>query len=170
MGWGRFQWYFLALIAFIYLILMVITPEKGSQSLEASKEVLITIAPFIILVLALMVAIDYFLPPEKFIKNFGADSGVKGFIIAVFLGMIIEGETILLYPMLRTLMKEDVRPGIIATFLYAKAIHVPALPIMVLYFGVEYTLIVAATMIVASLVIGILIELPLRFSRSFYRQ
>jgi len=170
MGWGRFQWYFLILIAFIYLILMVLIPEKGSQSLETSKGVLITIAPFIILVLALMIAIDYFLPPEKFIKNFGADSGAKGFIMAIFLGLITEGETILLYPMLKTLMKEDVRPGIIATFLYAKAVHLPALPIMVLYFGFEYTLVLAATMIIASVVIGILIELPLRFSRSFYRQ
>lgn len=170
MEWNRIQWYSLILFAFIYLILMVFIPEKGSQSLETSKEVLITIAPFLAIVLILMIIIDYFLPPEKFIKNFGVDSGVKGFIMAMFLGLIIEGETILLYPMLRTLMKEDVRPGIIATFLYAKAISLPAIPVLVLYFGIEYTLILTGVMIIASVVIGILIEIPMQLSYSFYQQ
>jgi len=170
MKYDKFQWYFIALVLLVYALLMLFLPLKGSQALETSKEIMIKIAPFLIISLVFMILIDYFISSDKFTKNFGRDSGVKGLILAMFAGLLADGPTEPLYPMLGALMKEEVRPGLIATFLYAKAISLPLLPILVLYFGIEYTLVLTGVMIIASAVIGILIEIPVKLSHSFYRQ
>ena len=54
--------------------------------------------------------------------------------------------------------KKGVGFGLIATFIYSRAIKLPLLPIMIYYFGIKYTIVLTVVLIVMSIVQGKIIE------------
>jgi uncharacterized membrane protein YraQ (UPF0718 family) len=61
--------------------------------------------------------------------------------------------------MLGDLRKQGMKNGLIAAFLYARAIKIPLLPLMAYYFGITFVIILTIYMILASVIEGKIIEI-----------
>lgn len=78
--------------------------------------------------------------------------------MAVAAGVLVTGPAYAWYPFAGELRNEGVRPGLIATFLYAVGVKLPLLPLLVHYFGLSYALALTGWMIVFALVTGVVME------------
>jgi len=120
--------------------------------------IIIKVIPVILLVFILMAITNYFIKPSFLVKVMGKKSGVLGWIIAIITGIISTGPIYMWYPLLADLKKKGVRQGLIATFLYNRAIKIPLLPMIILYFGLTFTIILTIVMMIISVFQGLLIE------------
>jgi len=149
---------FLIFVIILYVVLFFFDAEKTYNAIHASVNIIIQILPVLVLVIFLMGVSNYFLKPKIVSKYLGAESGVKGWFIAVFLGILSHGSIYVWYPLLKELQDHGMRVGLIATFLYNRAVKIPFLPIMIYYFGVAFVVILTIYMIIISVAEGKLIE------------
>ena len=62
------------------------------------------------------------------------------------------------YPFLADLKQKGMQPGLIACFLYNRAIKIPLLPAILIYFPLNFVLLLAGLMVLASLIQGIVLN------------
>lgn len=151
------SWYFLIIVAFAYPILFFYNELLFLSSIEFFWGILINIFPTFIIVFALMALTNYFITPELIRKHLHK-KGVKKWIFAIIGGIISAGPIYMWYPFLADLNKKGLSYGLIACFLYNRAIKIPLLPIAIFYFGWEYSLILCFVMVVMSIFQGVLID------------
>ena len=150
---------FLILVIILYIVLYFLKSEKIINSLSASKDIFVNIIPVLFLVIFLMGISNYLLTPKKVSKYLGIKSGFKGWFLSALFGIISHGPIYVWYPFLKDLKEHGMRTGLVAVFLYNRAIKIPLLPIMIFYFGVYFVIILYIYMIVASLFQGKIIEI-----------
>jgi uncharacterized membrane protein YraQ (UPF0718 family) len=150
--------YFLITVMVLYLILYIFQPENIQKSLKASGILLMQIVPLLILVIFFMGIINYFVKSKKVLKYTGKESGIKGWLLAISTGIISHGPIYIWYPFLKELRDQGMRSGLIATFLYNRAIKIPLLPLMIYYFGSIFVSVLLIYMIIASIIEGKIIE------------
>ena len=92
------------------------------------------------------------------LKYLGKESGVKGWLLAITMGIVSHGPIYTWYPLLKELRNHGMRTGLLAVFLYNRAVKIPLLPIMIYYFGVVFVVVLTVYMIIASVIEGKLIE------------
>jgi len=155
----RYKVYFLGAVILLYVVLFLFTPEGVQKSLWASGSLLIRIIPVFLLVILVMAVIQYFLTPKTVSKYVGQGSGIKGWTLAICTGILSHGPIYAWYPVLKELRQHGMRSGLVAAFLYNRAIKIPLLPVMVYYFGIQFVGILLVWMILASVVEGKLIEM-----------
>lgn len=151
-------YYFLIAVVIFYVIVFFINPGKISESLNFTTNIFKQIIPIFILVFGLTIAINYFVTPQRISKYIGEKAGIKKWIIAVVGGIISTGPIYMWYPMLKELRNKGVKNGFIATFLYNRAIKLPLIPMIVYYFGIEFTVVLTIVMIISSIIQGLIIE------------
>ncbi len=154
--------YFLSFIIFLYLLIYVFFPEKVQQSLMASLNLLIKLLPLIVVVIFIMGIVDYVMKPKAVMRHMGEGSGKKAWLLAISTGIIIHGPGYAWYPLLKDLKEHGMRDGLVAAFLYSRAIKLPLLPMMVYYFGLKFTIILVVYMLLASILEGVAIDIILR--------
>jgi len=154
----NFRALFLILVATLYLLVFFFNRLTFSAALNFSLFIFRQITFALILVFIFTFLTNLFLNPEKIKSYLGEKSGIKGIFIVLFGGIISTGPIYAWYPLLQSLKGKGMRPGLIAIFLYNRAIKIPLLPIMIYYFGWQLVLILTLVMIFASIIIGILIE------------
>ena len=151
-------WYFLGIVLFIYAIAFILKREIFLKAIDYVASIFSKIIPIFLLVFVLLVIINRFIKPQSLAKHLGEESGIKGWIIAIIAGIISTGPIYLWYPLLNELQKHGVRNGIIATFLYNRAVKPALIPLMIYYFGLKFTIVLTFFMILASLAQGMIIE------------
>jgi len=151
-------WYFMIGVLLIYVIIYVINPTKTYLALSFFKNLLIKIIPIIILIFILTTLINYFVKPKTLIKYLGKKSGIKGWIITIIAGILSTGPIYTWYPLLKDLQKQGMRTGLITAFLYNRAVKIPLLPLLILYFGLIYSIILTIMIVLVSVIQGIVIE------------
>lgn len=151
-------WIFFIVTLFIYGIVILFTPSLALQSLLAFTKLIEKITPVLVLVFAMLFLFDIFLKPQTVAKYLSKESGIKGWIIAIVGGIISMGAIYMWYPLLADLKEKGMSNGLIATFLYNRAIKIPLLPFFVYYFGWLFTIILTIYMIIFSVVNGWLVE------------
>ncbi|MEA2074619.1 MAG: hypothetical protein U9O85_02630 [Euryarchaeota archaeon] len=65
-------------------------------------------------------------------KYAGEGSGIKGWFLAISAGIISHGPIYIWYPLLKELRDRGMRSGLIAAFMYSRAIKIPLLPYIVI--------------------------------------
>ncbi len=95
---------------------------------------------------------------EKAARLTDRDSGLRGWLLAMTMGVLSHGPIYPWYPLLHGLMHKGTRPALIATFLYARSIKLPWLPVMAHYFGPSYMVILTLLMLLFSPLHGWLVE------------
>lgn len=155
--WNSF--YFLGLVIVLYIILFFLNPKNAYDSFKASGEIFIKLIPVLFLVVLLMGLLNFFLKPKTVSKYLGKGSGIKGWVLAISTGILSHGPIYVWYPLLKELRKEGMRTGLVAVFLYNRAIKIPVLPVMIYYFGIEFAVILLIWMVIASLIQGKVIEM-----------
>jgi len=150
---------FLVIVIILYLVLSFFNSEKIYRSLQASLDIIIQILPILGLVIFLIGIVNYFLKPKMVSKYLGGESGVKGWFIAIFMGILSHGPIYVWYPLLKDLRDQGMRAGLVAAFLYNRAIKIPLLPVMIFYFGISFVVILSIYMTIASIIEGKIIEI-----------
>lgn len=151
------SWYFLLVIIIVYVILFFVSRDLFVESGLFFLNILKTIIPVFLMVFVLMALFNYFITTKIILKHLG-DKSIKGWLFAVIAGMISMGPIYMWYPLLSDAKSKGVSSGLIATFLYNRAIKLPLLPVIIFYFGVTYVLILAGVMIFMSVIQGLILE------------
>ncbi len=153
---GRFYFLFLVLLA--YFILLLFNKNLFFKSLINLKSLFFKLIPVFLLVFILMFLSNLFLN-QKIIANHLKDKGIKKWVFAIVAGILSSGPIYMWYPLLADLRKKGVSYGLIACFLYNRAIKIPLLPVLVYYFGLKYVIILTFVMVLASIIQGVMIDI-----------
>jgi uncharacterized membrane protein YraQ (UPF0718 family) len=155
---GRGGWLFLALVLITYGLLGLVNPAATSKSLVFFTHVMLQVLPVLGLVFLLLFVANLVLKPKWIRRYLGSGSGIKGWIAATLGGMLSLGPIYPWYAMLGELQQKGMRNGLIAAFLYSRAVKLPLLPLIIHYFGVTYTLVLCLYLIGFSIISGIVVE------------
>ena len=158
--WDKhYDYYFLGSVMFLYFLLFFFDPESVYTSLKVSGDIVIQLIPVLLLVILFMALIYYLLQPKTVTKYVGKGSGITGWFLAISTGIMSHGPIYAWYPLLKELRDQGMRSGLIAAFLYSRAIKIPLLPLMVYYFGLLFVVVLLPYIVIASLVEGEIIEI-----------
>ncbi len=147
----------LGAVILIYATLLFADPDGFSRTVTSARDILLQVLPVLAVVVLFMAGTNMI--PNSFIKkHLGGESGFRGFLVAVLAGTLSHGPAYAWYPFLAELGRKGVSRGRIAAFLYARAVKIPLLAAMVLYFGLPFTVIFTALIIIGALLIGLLFE------------
>ena len=150
--------WFLIIVLFLYLAAYFVDAEKTIEAGGFSSKLLYQILPILLLVFVLLFVANLLVKPRWVKAHLGESSGLKGWIIASIGGILSVGSIYPWFALLKELRDKGMRPALISVFLYNRAIKLPLLPLLVHYFGLTYTLILIAYIIVFSLLSGLLME------------
>ena len=148
----------LLFVALLYALLFFYDGAKTVAALQTAGMTLLKIAPILILVWLLMAWTNSRFDAKALAKHLGEESGVRGWVLAIGLGILSHGPMYAWYPMLKDLMRHGLKWGLIAAFFYARAVKIPILPLMVSYFGLAFTILLTCYTLLAAWLQGLLIE------------
>jgi uncharacterized membrane protein YraQ (UPF0718 family) len=127
-----------------------------SVSVNLWKNV-VEIVPILAFVFFMLFIINLVINPEKIKRHLGHDSGFKGWIYASLGSIFISGPPYVLFPILAELKKHGMKDSLIATFMNNRNVQLPYLPVMIFYFGVPFTIIVSAYILIFAVINGMII-------------
>ncbi len=145
-------------VILLYAILLVFDYKRASQAVLSSLEIMVNIAPVLLLVIFFTALIKYFLSPKAIGKYVGKESGLKGWFIAIAAGILSHGPVYVWYTMLQELREQGMSSGLVAVFLYNRSVKIPLLPVMISLFGVKFVLLLFLYMVAASIVQGAIMK------------
>ncbi len=151
------SWYFLIAIVLIYCLLFIFNSEIFFTSLNFFGKIILKIIPIFVFVFVLMTLSNYFITPKIIIKHL-AKKGFKKWFFVIIGGILSSGPIYMWYPLLADLKHKGLNHGLIACFLYNRAIKIPILPVAILYFSWQYILILTLVMIFMSVMQGLIIN------------
>ena len=150
-------WYFLIIVIIAYIFLLIFYKAQFISAMSFFGGLVLKIIPIILFVFVLMTISNYFITPEFIIKHV-KEKGIKKWFYVIIGGILSSGPIYMWYPLLADLKQKGLNYGLIACFLYNRAIKIPLLPLIVLYFGWKYVIVLTLVMIAASVIQGILID------------
>jgi uncharacterized membrane protein YraQ (UPF0718 family) len=159
--------YFLLLVLAAYIVLFFFNSNLSLYALQKSGHVLLKVLPIFAVVIILTALLNYVLRPKQIVQHLGEKSGVKGWLIALFAGIISHGPMYAWYPLIKDLRGQGLRDGLIVVFFYARAIKLPLLPLMLDYFGAGFTLALSVYILIGAFLQGWIFE---QFRRKVYRE
>ncbi len=151
------SWYFLFIIIITYFIIFFFDYDLFNSSLGFFLNILIKVIPIFVFVFVLMAITNYFITPDIIIKHM-RKKGIKKWFFAVVGGILSTGPIYMWYPLLSDLKDKGLPNGLIACFLYNRAIKVPLLPLAIFYFGWKYIIFLTLIMIFVSIIQGMIIN------------
>ena len=151
------SWYFLLAVLIGYALLFFYSSAQFYSTLSFFGSILLKIIPIIILVFVLMIFSNYFITPEFILKHI-KEKGIRKWFYVIIGGILSSGPIYMWYPLLADLKHKGLNYGLIACFLYNRAIKIPLLPLAILYFGWKYVIVLSFVMIMMSIIQGILID------------
>lgn len=103
----RYRWFFLALAA--VLVLTLLNQELGLKALNITgyslKEMILVVPPIFVL----LGLLDVWVPRETMVKYMGEGSGLKGILLAIFIGSAAAGPLYGAFPVAAVFMKKGVK-------------------------------------------------------------
>ncbi|MBU1445862.1 permease [Patescibacteria group bacterium] len=148
----------LILVVIIYVVFGIYNPELIIESLTTFLTLLKNVLPVLVLVFFLMFIFNFTLSTKQIVKILGHESGVKGYLAAMILGIISAGPIYMWYPLLSDLQEKGAKNSLLAVFLYNRAVKLPLIPMMIFYFGLNLTISLTIFMIIFSVLNGLLME------------
>lgn len=149
---------FLFFAIIIYILIFLFDGKNSILALAKSYEVLLKLLPIFVMIIFITTVINYFLKPKMIIKHLGKDSGIKAWIYTVLGAIISQGPMYVWYPVLSEFKQNGLRDGLLATFMYTRAIKIPFIPIIIDYFGIVFTIVLFSYILLGGILQGILVE------------
>jgi len=150
--------YFFILVILFYVILLFLNPVGFQKSLHTSWNILKTVLIIILFVIILSALINYFIDFKQVSKYLGDKAGIKGWLIASAAGIISHGPPYVWLPLVKNLQNRGMNIGFSAVFLYTRAIKIPLLPMMVVFFGWKFTVVFNLMILISSLFVWKIME------------
>jgi uncharacterized membrane protein YraQ (UPF0718 family) len=155
---GAGGWIFLTVVLVIYGVTALLDSDLTLRAITVFLQLLDKVYPVLILVFLLIFIIDLLLNPKRIEKYLGRRSGIMGWLTAIVAGVLSTGPVYAWYAVLHDLRNKGMRTSLISVVLYNRAIKLPLLPLLVHYFGLAYTVVLAFYLIGFSIVGGIVLE------------
>jgi uncharacterized membrane protein YraQ (UPF0718 family) len=156
-----FKWrgtYLLLSVIVVYIVLLFIDSQTLFDALQKSGKVLAKILPIFVFVILFTATINYFLRPKQIARHLGHESGLKGWFWSLAGGVVSHGPMYAWFPLLEDLRRHGMRDALIVVFIYARAIKLPILPIMIDYFGWLFTLVLSLFILLGAILQGLTLE------------
>jgi len=153
---------FLYAVIASFILLAIFDFGNITKIIDKFGTMLYKVIPIFMLVIFITAIINYFLKPKQIMKYFGKESGKKGILYALIGGIISHGPMYAWYPMLDDMRGHGLKFGLIATFMYARAVKIPLLPFMIGLFGITFTIIVNIYILIFALLQGKIIEILIK--------
>jgi len=150
---------FLLSIVIGYVILGIFDFALLKNVLCVLTRLIARIGPVLLIVFVVMFFTHLFFEGQRIVRLLGKESGFRGWIVAISGGIASSGPIYMWYPLLSDLKEKGMKDSLIATFLYNRAVKIPLLPMMVHYFGWNFTLALSIYMILFSVVNGVVVQL-----------
>jgi len=150
--------YFLIVVLILYSIVGWHNFAAVVEALKFALSILTKIVSILVMVFFLMVLLNRFVSADILLKWFKRRK-MRSWVLSSFAGILSMGPIYMWYPLLNDLQKKGIHNGFIATFLYGRAIKPALIPLMALYFGWNYVLILTFVMFIFSIVTGLIVEL-----------
>jgi len=151
-------WLFLGAVALAYAIAFIAEPSVARAALTAGWDMLQGMLPAVGLIFLLLFLSGLWLSAERVNRHLGSASGVRGWAAALIGGMLSVGPVYAWYATLSELQAKGMRPALAAAFLYSRGIKLPLLPLLIHYFGWDYTLVLVCYLCLFAVVSGWLLE------------
>jgi len=148
----------LGIVLVLYGVLFFFNADKTLAALKESLGVLKMIIPILVVVLTLTALLNTFIDEKSISKHLGKESGVKGWLLALLGGILSHGPGYVWYPMLQNLRERGAKDGLIGAFIYARAVKIPWIPLMIAYFGWTFTVVYTFYVVLGAWVQGVLLE------------
>jgi len=146
-------------ITIISLILSFIYDRKKTLSgVKKGLMIFLKILPTLLSVIIIISVLLYLTPKELFLKYFGNESGIMGYVFAALIGSITLMPGFIAYPVCGFLIKNGVSYPIIAVFVTTlMMVGIVTIPIEKKFFGLKVTLLRNGLSFIGALIIGIII-------------
>lgn len=129
-------------VAFAYLMVLAVSPEKALSSVNNSIYYLIEMIQVLPVIFLLTVVIDALVPKEMIMRGFGENSGIKGNVLALLLGSISAGPIYAAFPISKTLLGKGANISNIVIILSTWAVvKVPMLFNEVKFLGINFMIV-----------------------------
>lgn len=151
-------WIFLTVVLVIYGVTALLDSDLTLRAATVFLQLLDKVYPVLVLVFLLIFIIDLLLNPKRVEKYLGRKSGIMGWLTAIVVGILSTGPVYAWYAVLHDLRKKGMRTSLISVVLYNRAVKLPLLPLLVHYFGLAYTVVLAAYLIGFSIIGGLIME------------
>jgi uncharacterized membrane protein YraQ (UPF0718 family) len=149
---------FLLAVMVLYGVLFFLNEQLARDALDHAGKLLSRLAPVLVLVFVLIFLSNLLIRPAWVRTHVGQHSGWRGWAVAIFGGMLSVGPVYPWYALLGELKDKGMRPALVSVFLYSRAIKLPLLPLMIHYFGLAYTILLIAYLLLFSLLNGVAME------------
>ena len=146
------------LIAICYLFLFLVYPPIFWKSFLFSLDVFLKILPILLFVFITMFIFNLFLDLNIIKKFVGKESGWKGWLVSILVGILSSGPIYLWYPLVADLREKGMRTSLVSCFLYKLSVKSPLFPLMIFYFGLGFTIIFNLLIIAFSIISGLIVE------------
>ncbi len=157
-GSAKGPWIFMGITMLLFLLVYLFDKGKADEVAVRFYHLAKEILPMLAVVFVLMVLINLFMKTSTLIKYMGKGSGLKGWLIAIVGGIISVGAIYLWFPILKNISDKGVKPGLVATFLYNRGVKLNWLPLMVVYFGIKYVVVLTFVTVLISVLQGLIID------------
>jgi uncharacterized membrane protein YraQ (UPF0718 family) len=150
--------YFLLIVLVLYVFAGWYDLTAVAGALKFSLSILTKVLPILLIVFLLMVVTNRLVQTEDLLKWFTRRK-LRSWMLSSLAGILSMGPIYMWYPLLNDLQKKGVKNGFIATFLYGRAIKPALMPLMAVYFGWTYVLVLSFIMFIFSIITGIIVDL-----------
>ena len=154
----EFKWYFLTSMILAYIVIVLVKPVFFFSALKLFLLILVKLIPILVFVFLILFMLNIFVTKDWLVKKLENNKGIKAWTFAVVSGIISSGPIYAWYPLLSELKGKGLKNGLIATFLYARAVKPALIPLMVVYFGLAFTIILTLVMVIFSVIQGEVLE------------
>lgn len=145
---------FLIIVVLIYLVIGLFNFSVAWNSFLDFLQMSLKIVPILVIVFVVMALVNLYFTKERIGKYLGAESGFKGWIYAIVSGILVSGPPYVLYPLLGELKKDGMKDSLVAVFLYNRNVKIPFIPVMIYYFGLNFTVVLSLYIIIFSILNG----------------
>lgn len=151
------QWLLLGTVG-LYLLVFLFDAGQAGAALDRSFGILRRILPVLVVVTGLLGVSHAFLSPASVASAVGEAAGPRGYLVATVGGILSHGPVYAWYPLLRDLQEAGMREGLIAVFLYNRAVKLPLIPLFLVYFELRYGIVLLFVMAAASVIQGLVVD------------
>ena len=148
---------FLFGVILIYLIILIFNFSFAKEAFLNFLLMSTKVIPLLGIVFVIMVFTNLYFTRERVDKYLGEKSGIKGWIYAIISGVIVSGPPYILYPLLGDLKKGGMKKSLLATFLFNRNVKISFIPVMIYYFGLNFTIVLSVYIILFSVLNGVIV-------------
>ncbi|WP_462325949.1 hypothetical protein [Desulfoplanes sp.] len=147
-------WLFPLGVVTLYALGLLVAPDRiivsATMCVSISRQLLVPIS----LALVVMVVFNRYLSPALVTRFLGRSAGLKGLVFSSLAGVLSMGPIYAWYPLFKNLRDKGASVFHVANFIGCRAIKPVLLPVLVAYFGWDFTLVFMGMSLAGSLAVA----------------